>query len=129
MHSETSTSRQRPRGVRGERKNIYFSHRTLQRLNRLTLDQGEQGFSATIDKALALLEREHNDYLLRIRDVIQTLAALPDMDEREQAILELTSLLNNELAARAIAQSLVEVVVLGPTPFDPHKPFPKEREE
>ena len=114
---------------RGGRKNIYLSNQAQRRLARLTLNGGEAGFSATIEKALVLLERDQQDYLERISAAIHRLAALPLMDEREQIILELASLLDNELAARAIAGAVVDVVVLGSIPVDTREQSLKETEE
>jgi hypothetical protein len=109
MHDkETRASRRK----KGERKNVYFSSADLFRLQRLTLgDVGEGGISATVHEALVLLERTRVDYMDRLSKVIHTLALLPDMDEREQAIQELAALLDNGLAARGIAQALIDVVV------------------
>jgi hypothetical protein len=121
-----SHTQQRPRGAR---KNIYLSNQAQRRLARLTLNGGEAGFSATIEKALVLLERDQQDYLERISAAIHGLAALPLMDEREQIILELASLLDNELAARAIAQAVVDVVVLGSVLVETREHFLKEKEE
>jgi hypothetical protein len=103
---------------KGARKNIYLSKQTQQRLARLMLNGGEAGLSATIEEALVLLERQQQDYLVRIQAAIHAIATIPDIDEREQAILELAALLDNELAARAIAIAVVDVMVRGQGPWD-----------
>jgi hypothetical protein len=96
---------------RGGRRNVYISHEDEMRLHRLGV--GERDLSPTIHRALVLLEQQQADYIQRISQAIYDLGvfASTGKGEKDHAIWELERLLDNELAAKAIALAIMKLCV------------------
>lgn len=104
---------------RGGPRNVYVSHEDEQRLHRLGV--GERDLSTTYHRALVLLEQQQTDYLQRIYAAVYALGvhAATGQGDRDEAVRELTQLLDNELGAKAIAMAIMQLCVEGPDAAKP----------